>query len=281
MAKIDFTRERTYGKSFEGILKLQGHVSSEGNLPLSAENGDIYSVGEDNVLYIFNGEWKTIGGSMLETPDWNVNDPSAPGYIANRPFYEGPGIDEISDARIYFTIGAQDYSKFIYVKGEKKYYFDFSMSTYAWTLATVDGDYVCTIDPESGKFTLANEEIGYSAEITSGKLIPDADSGDRYYETTQDIGVIGVVVHKIDEKYLPEPEAVPIKIVHGTLSGTSFTESEGEPSREQALSHILVSGGVVAIHVKDGQYGAVMAYSTGVSNGVITFTDSYSWGSVG
>ena len=67
MAKIDFTRERTYGKSFDGILKLQGHVASEANLPLSAESGDIYLVGEDNALYIFNGEWKSItdGSSVI------------------------------------------------------------------------------------------------------------------------------------------------------------------------------------------------------------------------
>lgn len=68
MAKIDFTRERTYGKSFDGILKLQGHVASEANLPLSAESGDIYSVGEDNVLYMFNGEWKEMSGGGAPTP---------------------------------------------------------------------------------------------------------------------------------------------------------------------------------------------------------------------
>lgn len=119
------------------------------------------------------------------------------------------------------------------------------------------------------------------AKITPGSLIPDADSGDSYYETSQDMDVLDVVVHKIDEKYLPEPETVMIKIVHGTLSGSRFTESEGELSREQALAHILLSGGVVAIHVTDDQHGVVMAYSTSVLNDVITFTGNYSWRSVG
>lgn len=56
MAKIDFKKIDTYRKTFDGILQVTKHVGSEESLPTSgAQNGDIYTVGENNSLYIYNG----------------------------------------------------------------------------------------------------------------------------------------------------------------------------------------------------------------------------------
>ena len=63
MAKIDFKKLDTYRKTFDGILQVKKHVASEEALPASgAQNGDIYTVGDSNTLYMFNnGEWGTLG----------------------------------------------------------------------------------------------------------------------------------------------------------------------------------------------------------------------------
>lgn len=63
MAKIDFKKLDTYRKTFDGILQVKKHVVSEEALPASgAQNGDIYTVGDSNTLYMFNnGEWRTLG----------------------------------------------------------------------------------------------------------------------------------------------------------------------------------------------------------------------------
>lgn len=63
MAKIDFKKLDTYRKTFDGILQVKKHVVSEEALPASgAQNGDIYTVGDSDTLYMFNnGEWGTLG----------------------------------------------------------------------------------------------------------------------------------------------------------------------------------------------------------------------------
>lgn len=62
MARIDFQKEDTYRNAYDGILRLTKHVSSVNELPeIGPSNGDIYSVGEDNSLYIYNGSWAPMG----------------------------------------------------------------------------------------------------------------------------------------------------------------------------------------------------------------------------
>lgn len=64
MARIDFQKNDTYRNAYDGILRLTKHVSSVDELPeIGPSNGDIYSVGEDNSLYIYNGSWAPIGSS--------------------------------------------------------------------------------------------------------------------------------------------------------------------------------------------------------------------------
>lgn len=79
MAKIDFKKIDTYRKTFDGILQVKKHVGSEDDLPVSgAQNGDIYTVGDSDTLYMFNnGEWGTLGSGG--STDWND--------ITNKPFY--------------------------------------------------------------------------------------------------------------------------------------------------------------------------------------------------
>lgn len=62
MARIDFQKNDTYRNAYDGILRLTKHVSSADELPeIGPSNGDIYSVGEDNNLYIYNGSWAPMG----------------------------------------------------------------------------------------------------------------------------------------------------------------------------------------------------------------------------
>lgn len=63
MSTIDFTKNDTYRRAYDNILQIKKHANSKEELPtLGASNGDIYSVGEDNELYIFNSGWKPFGG---------------------------------------------------------------------------------------------------------------------------------------------------------------------------------------------------------------------------
>lgn len=63
MAKIDFKKLDTYRKTFDGILQVKKHVGLEDDLPVTgAQNGDMYTVGDSNTLYMFNnGEWGILG----------------------------------------------------------------------------------------------------------------------------------------------------------------------------------------------------------------------------
>lgn len=89
MAKIDFKKIDTYRKTFDGILQVTKHVGSEESLPTSgAQNGDIYSVGDSNTLYIFNDlEWRTLGSagvtSATVTVDESTGTPSASASVEN------------------------------------------------------------------------------------------------------------------------------------------------------------------------------------------------------
>lgn len=71
MAKIDFRKLDTYRKSFDGILQVKKHVGSDDDLPVTgAQNGDIYTVGDSNTLYMFNnGEWGTLGSGDGESSE--------------------------------------------------------------------------------------------------------------------------------------------------------------------------------------------------------------------
>lgn len=81
MAKIDFKKIDTYRKTFDGILQVKKHVGSEDDLPVTgAQNGDIYIVGENNSLYIYNGSWAPMGSGGGTTEHLVVHGKSRQEY---------------------------------------------------------------------------------------------------------------------------------------------------------------------------------------------------------
>lgn len=93
MARIDFQKNDTYRNAYDGILRLTKHVSSVDELPeIGPSNGDIYSVGEDNSLYIYNGSWAPMGSGSGTTEHMIVHGEISQGEGGNIAFV--PNDDE-------------------------------------------------------------------------------------------------------------------------------------------------------------------------------------------
>ncbi len=68
MASIDFKKNDTYRRRYEGILQIKGSAASVEELQkLSPSAGDIYFIGNGNVPYFFDGStWGALGSSGSE-----------------------------------------------------------------------------------------------------------------------------------------------------------------------------------------------------------------------
>lgn len=64
MGTVNFRKNDTYRNMYDGFLQIRGHVNAVDNLPVSGvTKGDIYTVGDSKLLYIYNEGWSPMGGS--------------------------------------------------------------------------------------------------------------------------------------------------------------------------------------------------------------------------
>ena len=132
-----------------------------------------------------------------ERPNWNENDPSSPDYIENRPFYE-------ENDSVEYTVNVTN--EFVSYNVPLPSFVEGETYEIAW-----DGvKYSCVAYTTEHGFAMIGNDIIAKAGSTGGNGEPFAmlvcGGGNLIFaETTGNhtIGLVGTVVHKIDEKYLP------------------------------------------------------------------------------
>ena len=156
---------------------------------------------------------KAGGGSGGSGGDWNQNDPNAPGYIKNRPFYDGvlKAVLETQTIEGFVELGNGVYNTVAklspgidFVEGE--YY-----------VVTLDGAKYRTkavsSDPDTGGIAFGNEHlrdsempdtgehfwIDYRLDVGLAMICIDGAG------TSHSIGIYREVPKKIDPKYIPDP----------------------------------------------------------------------------
>ena len=256
MAKIDFKVQDTYRNTYDGLMHIKGKVGNSSDLPKSGmTDGDVYLV--DGTPYMYNGnEWQTIGGGGGGA-DWNVNDTSAPGYIANRTHYEATEIvDTVKNAKIAFD-EVNPEIEFDFVLYNTDYSFDWNGDPTPegarWTLQSSEGDYVVKFlgihSEDLADFSIDNRVTGYHKNLSMNT------------ETNEpvplgiDISFSDTVVHKIDSKYLPDVGS-NIATVNGYIlegEGDAFESNPGEMTFAEAWS-FLNNGGSIIVKWSNGPY---------------------------
>lgn len=199
---------------------------------------------------------KHIIDKKAEGVDWNESDPAASGYIRNRPFFEG--LEEINIIDKTFTFNSDGYCEFddltpnyFLEKGE------------IYTVIWHGVEYECVAyDDGYGDVCIGNQEIATIVDewTWDEKIVSDEpffistcepDNWMCIYATegTYTCVVIGKtsIIHKIDEKYLPEIEigegaSIGIKGTGGNaevFNGNSAKSANGSYSHSEGHHSIL------------------------------------------
>lgn len=162
-----------------------------------------------------------------ECPDWDENDPSSSSYIANRTHYEETNFKEFLYTSILFD------SNGVY----EIYLPSFSLQEGNSYKVTWDGiTYDCIArDDADGSFYIGNQEF---AVILGGWVFPEViESNEPFFISTNEgygaaifFGVEGnhtitlsgedTIIHKIDEKYLPNLARVATSGSYNDLKDT-------------------------------------------------------------
>lgn len=72
-------------------FSYKGSVNTYEDLPASPATGDVYTVADTGIMYVWDGnKWVALNmsGQEVEQSDWSENDPDDPAYIKNRTHYE-------------------------------------------------------------------------------------------------------------------------------------------------------------------------------------------------
>lgn len=88
MGTVNFRKNDTYRNMYDGFLQIRGHVNTVDELPVSGiSKGDVYTVGDNKLMYIYNESWSPMGGSDGGSVSWND--------VTDKPFYTTtyPAID--------------------------------------------------------------------------------------------------------------------------------------------------------------------------------------------
>lgn len=176
--------------------------SSTSDEAIHAESAD--KDGEGNVITETYAKIEDI-----PEPDWNENDPSKEGYIENRPFYEEPGEQIIFEEENVTASSSAPYiiENFDYFEENSTYKVIWNGTEYICSSYIADGPGT----PSIGNATLIGVSGGGSGEpffitVFNNNLMIFAEIEGTY---TVCISKSGTIVHKIDEKFLPElPESI-------------------------------------------------------------------------
>ena len=141
-----------------------------------------------------------VGGSSA-TPDWNVNNSSAPGYIANRPFYEEKSNDK--QVVLQKSVSASEFNNNQVSLSSDNYFAEGDIvsvningTDFNDLTATYDGAFSCPV--VKGKLTDDNEFTIASPDSYGTYLILN-----KAIDVAIEISVVGVItVHKLDNKFI-------------------------------------------------------------------------------
>lgn len=191
-------------------------------------------------------------GEMEVQPDWNQNDPTAPDYVKNRPFYTEMVEEVILDGELEYD---SELRWLLYREVNRQ---------------PVDGEQVTVI--LNGEIYVCNltyvEEDGfYIAQLPNGAEVQAHPLGDDGWEydviaqtpATAKIIVTNEVARKLDAKYLPTPDLV-ITISHTLDYEVNASDVDITGGSVEAVCEKLLSGVPVDIRVrgfeKAGSYAA-------------------------
>lgn len=191
-------------------------------------------------------------GEMEVQPDWNQNDPKAPDYVKNRPFYTEMVEEVILDGELEYD------SELVWLL-----YREVNRQPVDGEQVTVilNGEiYVCNL-------TYVEEDDFYIAQLPNGAEVQAYPQGDDCWEyeviaqtpATAKVIVTNEVARKLDAKYLPTPDLV-ITISHSLNFKVNPSDVEITGGSVEAVCEKLLSGVPVDIRVrgfeKSGSYAA-------------------------
>lgn len=181
-------------------------------------------------------------GEMEVQPDWNQNNPTAPDYVKNRPFYTEMVEEVILDGELEFDtenvwllyreVNRQP------VDGEQ-------------VIVILNGEtYVCNL-------TYIAEDDFYIAQLPNGAEVQAHPQGDDCWEyaviaqtaATAKVIVTNEVARKLDAKYLPTPDLV-ITISHSLDWKVNASDVDITGGSVEAVCEKLLSGVPVDIRVR-------------------------------
>lgn len=224
-------------------------------------------------------------GGATTTPDWDENDSTSSSYIANRPFYSVPYLDEYifsTENKITFTyiedsqngnhylgtytideIDSIDYSNTTFgieISQNQKIFSKYDM------FSPTENIFTTYSYPKVGiQRTTSNSSTQYEIRFMSENI---GDTVEAYV----DFGTIGENIIPIEQKYLGTNGIVRVRLANNnstiTLSGdNSFTSLD-------ELSSYLASGGYVYLEYAHDIY--TMTNNRGIYTGsdyIVTFTN--------
>ena len=191
-------------------------------------------------------------GEMEVQPDWNQNDPKAPDYVKNRPFYTEMVEEVILDGELEYD------SELVWLL-----YREVNRQPVDGEQVTVilNGEiYVCNL-------TYVEEDDFYIAQLPNGAEVQAYPQGDDCWEyeviartpATAKVIVTNEVARKLDAKYLPTPDLV-ITISHSLNFKVNPSDVDITGGSVEAVCEKLLSGVPVDIRVrgfeKSGSYAA-------------------------
>lgn len=178
---------------------------------------------------------------MEVQPDWNQNDPTAPDYVKNRPFYtEGKEAVLINGDFKSFSQASNDFIatniEITFVEGE------------SYTLY-VNGESRGTVIYTDGDHVIFGSGYDSWQVLSNGGIAHFAGSGTYTIKFVQGVET----VHKLDEKYLPNR----VFIIDTTAS--DFGNKVSDPTYGDSVKEALLNGKIIFVY--DGiAYGTVGSF---------------------
>ncbi len=162
--------------------------------------GTMQEVPDEVATIIENHENATVepieeGGGIVH-PDWNQNNPSAPDYVKNRPFWTGDPVESVLFDGTFGSFEAELPIEIALTAGQE-YTVTLDGVEYVLTARELDG--VTCVGSES--LFWGNEYVGTEPPfVLAGSWITTVNEGEQH--TLKIIGDV-VTIHKLDAKYLP------------------------------------------------------------------------------
>ena len=172
----------------------------------------------------------------IKKPDWNQNDPTAPDYVKNRPFYTGDPVETVLVEES--TVSFQDVGGGLYISDFPSAFEATSGETY--TVFWDGAAYECACVDFRGRLVIGNLSVFGSGPDTGEPFVINVYNGVRITIATEDtssshtISISSTVAQivKIPAKFI-DKDAFGYIVVHNS---STMTEEEAE-NHSDAISN--------------------------------------------